>query len=130
MLAVSGVRGAPSQPSALVLESLDDVRWVARRAIELAENVRVIIAPFIPTALVPMLSGLGILTLRAELETLKKLKAQSSLALPEPEAWDGKSSIAAQAGGQTVDLSLLPVGVEREWTRSGTARSPAPAAKR
>src|SRR4051812_8666615 len=30
-LAVSSVRGSPTQPSALVLETLDDVRWVARR---------------------------------------------------------------------------------------------------
>jgi hypothetical protein len=129
-LAVSSTRGTPTQPSALVLETLDDVRWVARRAAELAENVRVVIAPFIPTSLVPLLSGLGILALRAELETLKKLKAQPSLIVPEPESWDGKATISAQAGGQSVDLNLLPVGVERDWTRAGTARSAAPLAKR
>jgi hypothetical protein len=129
-LAVSGVRGSPTQPSALVLESLDDVRWVARRAAELSENVRVVIAPFIPTSLVPLLSGLGILALRAELDTLKKLKAQPSLVIPEPESWDGKATISAQAGGQSLDLSLLAIGMERDWTRTGTARSAAPLAKR
>jgi aconitate hydratase len=129
-LAVSGVRGAPTQPSALVLESLDDVRWVARRAAELSENVRAVIAPFIPTSLVPVLSGLGILALRAELETLKKLKGATSLSLPEPESWNGKATISVQAGSQALDLSLLPIGVERDWTRSGTARSAAPLAKR
>jgi len=95
-----------------------------------SENVRAVIAPFIPTSLVPVLSGLGILALRGELESLKKLKTQPSLALPEPESWDGKAIISAQAGGQTVDLSLLAIGVERDWTRSGTARSAAPLAKR
>jgi aconitate hydratase len=129
-LAVVGVRGAPTQPSVLVLESLDDVRWVARRAAELSENVRAVIAPFIPTSLVPLLAGLGILALRAEVDTLKKLKALPSLVLPEPETWNGKSTISAQAGSQPVDLSLLPIGVEREWTRTGTARSAAPLAKR
>jgi hypothetical protein len=129
-LAVSSLRGSPTQPSALVLETLDDVRWVARRAAELAENVRVVIAPFIPTSLVPLLSGLGILALRAEAETLKKLKAQPTLVIPEPETWDGKATIGAQAGGQSLDLSLLPVGVERDWTRTGTARTAAPLAKR
>jgi aconitate hydratase len=128
-LAVSGVRGAPTEPSALVLESLDDVRWVARRAAELSENVRAVIAPFIPTALVPVLSGLGILALRAELEALKKLKGATSLVLPEPESWNG-NAISAQAGSQSVDLSLLAIGVERDWTRAGTARSAAPLAKR
>src|SRR5882724_10043437 len=125
-LLVSGVRGAPTQPTALVLETLDDVRWVARRAAELSENVRAVIAPFIPTSLVPLLSGLGILALRAEVETMKKLKGQPSLALPEPDTWDGKATISAQVGSQSVDLSLLPIGVERDWTRSGTARGPAP----
>jgi len=129
-LAISAARSAPNQPSALVLESLDDVRWVARRAAELSENVRVVIAPFIPTSLVPVFSGLGILALRGELEALKKLKGLPSLVLPEPESWDGKATISAQAGSQSVDLSLLPVGVERDWTRAGTARSPAPLAKR
>ena len=128
-LAISGARGAPTQPSALVLESLDDVRWVARRAAELSENVRAIIAPFIPTSLVPVFSGLGILALRAEVETLKKLRALPSLSFTEPETWDGKATISAQSGGQSIDLSLLPVGVERDWTRAGTARS-APLAKR
>jgi aconitate hydratase len=129
-LAVSGIRGAPTQPSALVLESLDDVRWVARRAAELSENVRVIIAPYIPTALVPVFAGLGILALRAELDALKKLRGLPSLVLPEPESWDGKATISAQAAGLSIDLSLLPVGIERDWTRSGSARSSAPLAKR
>lgn len=129
-LAVSGLRGSPTVPSALVLESLDDVRWVARRAAELSENVRAVIAPFIPTSLVPLLSGLGILALRGELETLKKLKAQPSLVIPEPESWDGQATISAQAGGLSLDLTLLAVGVERDWTRTGTARSAAPLAKR
>jgi aconitate hydratase len=92
--------------------------------------VRAVIAPFIPTSLVPLLAGLGILALRADGDTLKKLKALPSLILPEPELWNGTSTISAQAGSQAVDLSLLPIGVEREWTRTGTARSAAPLAKR
>ena len=129
-LTVSGVRAAPTQPTALVLETLDDVRWVARRAAELAENVRVVVAPFIPAGIVPVLAGLGILALRADVEELKKLKALPTLALPEPASWDGQATISARAGSQTFDLSLLPVGVERDWTRAGTARNPAPLAKR
>ena len=106
------------------------MRWVARRAAELSENVRAVIAPFIPTALVPVLSGLGILALRGEVDELKKLKQAASIVLPEPASWDGKGTISAQAGGQTLDLSLLAIGVEREWTRTGTARSAGSLAKR
>lgn len=129
-LAVSGVRGGPTQPSALVLESLDDVRWVARRAAELSEHVRAVIAPFIPTSLVPVLAGLGIVALRAELETVKKLRSQSNLLLADPQSWGTHALISAQSGGQSFDLGLLPVGVERDWTRVGTARSVTPLAKR
>jgi aconitate hydratase len=122
-LNVTSARKVPAQPSALVLESLDDVRWVARRAPELAENVRAVIAPFIPTALVSLLAGLGILALRADTEALKKLKSQPQLGIPEPASWDGQATISAQAGGLAVDLGVLAVGAERDWTRAGTARS-------
>ena len=46
-------RGRPEQPSALVLGTLDDVRWVARRAPELAGSVRALIAP--PSPLISMI---------------------------------------------------------------------------
>ncbi len=129
-LAVSTTRGAPRQPSVLLLESLDDVRWVARRAGELVENVRAIIATFIPAGFVPVFAGLGILALRAEPEAFKKLKGATTLSLPGPESWQGKPTLSAEAGTQSVELCVLASGVERDWTVAGTARGAAPLAKR
>jgi aconitate hydratase len=122
-------RGKPDAPSALVLGSLDDVRWVARRAPELAGAVRAVIAEHIPAGVVPLLAGTGILALRADPEVLRTLQAQPSLGLPAPPEWNGNTRISASTGSKSVELTLLAVGAERDWTAAGSARStPPPAA--
>lgn len=116
-------RGRPEQPSALVLGSLDDVRWVARRAPELSGAVRAVIAAHIPAGVVALLAGTGILALRADAEALRTLQGQPSLGLPAPADWNGKATISASAGGKPVELTFLAVGAEREWTVAGSART-------
>jgi len=116
-------RGRPDQPSALVLGTLDDVRWVARRAPELAGSVRAVIAPHIPAGVVALLAGTGILALRADPEALKALQGVTSLGLPAPVEWNGTNRIQAAAGAKSVELTLLAVGAERDWTAAGSARS-------
>jgi aconitate hydratase len=116
-------RAAPEKPSALVLGTLDDVRWVARRAPELAGAVRAVIAPHIPAGVVALLAGTGILALRAEPEGLRVLSGQPSVGLPAPVEWNGKGKINVSAGGRSVELTLLAVGAERDWTVAGSARS-------
>ena len=66
-LALVSERSEPSEPSALVLSSLDDVRWAATRAAALAANLRAVIAPHIPSGTVPIFAGSGILALTADL---------------------------------------------------------------
>jgi aconitate hydratase len=131
-LDVVAERGKPRAPCALVFESLDDVRWAARRAPELSATVRAVIAPHIPAGTVPIFAGLGILALRAEPDQIKKLRSQSSLGLPDPTVWDGKqqkvgagapspSVIVAMSGSASIDLTYLAIGAEREWTTTGSA---------
>jgi len=122
-LALVSERSEPSEPSALVLSSLDDVRWAATRAADLAANLRAVIAPHIPSGTVPIFAGSGILALTADLESIKKLKGQSSVGVAPPERWDAQSSITVTAGAQKLDVEWRAVGPEREWTASGTARS-------
>ncbi len=117
-------RSKPEQPSALLLDSLDDVRWVARRAPELAGTVRAVIAAHIPAGVVSVLAGTGIAALRAEPAALSALAEQSSVLLPSPTEWN--SRVAASAGPTSVDLTWLAVGPERDWTMAGTARSALP----
>jgi len=123
-------RRAPAEPSALLLESLDDVRWLVRKAADVNATVRAVIAPHIPSGSVQVLAGLGIVALSAAPEVLATVKGQRSLRLPDPLEWDGKQSltVSTEAGG--VELSWLAIGPEREWTASGTARSAAAAPRR
>lgn len=116
-------RREPGEPSALLLESLDDVRWAARHAATLAPNLRAVIAPYIPSGTVGVFAGLGILALTADQGALDKLRGQRSLGLPAPEKWDGQETITASAGSSKVDLRWAAVGPERHWTAAGTARS-------
>ncbi|HEY4102495.1 MAG TPA: aconitase family protein [Polyangiaceae bacterium] len=122
-LPIVSKRGKPAAPSALVLESLDDVRWFARRAPELSDTVRAIVAPYIPSGTVPMLAGLGILALESDLPGIEKLRAEASLSLPSPSAWNGERTITAQTKGGPVSLAWLAVGSEREWTTAGSTRA-------
>ncbi len=122
-LPVVSKRGKPSAPSALVLESLDDVRWFARRAPELSDMVRAIVAPHVPSGIVPILAGLGILALESDLAGIQKLRAEASLTLPSPSAWNGERSVTAHTGAGPVGLTWLAIGTEREWTIAGSARA-------
>ncbi len=124
-LALLPERREPGEPSALLLDSLDDVRWAARHAATLAPNLRAVIAPYIPSGTVGVFAGLGILALTGEPSTLEELRGQTSLGLPAPEKWDGQETITASAGKTKVDLRWAAVGAERKWTAAGTARSPA-----
>ena len=113
-------------PSAMILGSLDAVRWAARYAPVLVPHLRAVIAEHIPAGIVPLLAGLGIVALTTDAATLKKLEGEKSLELPPPS--NGADILASSAGGN-VELKWGAVGAERQWTQAGSARSPAPAGK-
>jgi homoaconitase/3-isopropylmalate dehydratase large subunit len=116
-------RDRPETPSALVLDSLDDVRWVARRASELCPTVRVVIAPHIPSGVVALLAGTGILALRAAPDAIRVLQGQPSVGLPAPSEWNGGPTFNVSAGGKALELTWLALGPERSWTTAGSAKS-------
>ncbi len=120
-LAVLAELRAPTQPSALVLSSLEDVRWAADRAPALVPHLRAVIAPYIPSGSVPVFAGLGIVALTGESEAVKTLANASTLALPDPASWNGTDPISVSNGGQTTKLDWVAVGVERAWTTAGSA---------
>jgi aconitate hydratase len=116
-------RDRPERPSALVLDTLDDVRWVARRASELCPTVRAVIAPHIPSGVVALLAGTGILALRAAPDTIRVLQGQASVGLPAPSEWNGGRTFSVSAGGKALELTWLALGPERGWTTAGSAKS-------
>ena len=72
--------------SAAVCGTLDEVRDLAARAPEIAHSVRAVLAPFIPSGLVSLLSAAGIAALRVDAAAAKKLEGQKTIALPAPVA--------------------------------------------
>lgn len=123
VLPVVAERRKPSEPSALLLQSLDDVRWLVRRAPELSGTVRAVVAPHIPSGSVPILSGLGIVALVATPEAIQSLKTHGSLSLPDPKELNGTQGVTARTGAQSVELTWLAIGAERDWTASSASRS-------
>src|SRR4029079_8298810 len=53
-LAIVSEHSAMSEPSAMLLGSLDAVRWAARHAATLVPNLRAVIAEHIPSGIVPV----------------------------------------------------------------------------
>lgn len=125
-LAVVKAQSEPAEPAALVLTSLDEVRWAARRAAKLSPNLKAVIAPHIPSGTVPLFAALGILALSADEAVVEKLRDQASLGLPPPERWDGAETITLSAGSAKIDLRWLAVGAERQWTAAGTSHVATP----
>jgi len=119
-LKVQSERKAPQEPSALVVESLDDLRWIVRRAPELSTHVRAVVASHIPSGTVSLLAGLGILTLSAPNEVLSQLRSQAQLSVPDPREWNG--TLQLTSGSAALATVWLAVGAEREWTAAGRAR--------
>lgn len=110
----------PEQPSALVLDSLDDLRWTANHAASMAAKVRAVIAPFIPSGTVPLLAGLGIVALTGEGQAIKALGKAQRLTFPGPDSWSDQV-IRVTADGEIVELRWLAISTERNWTTAGTA---------
>lgn len=118
-------RRLPTEPSAFLLESLGDIRWLLRRAPDLPANVRAVIAPHIPSGSVPLFAGLGILALSGSLEELARLNGQTTIRIPHPKEWNG-AGVTVITGSSSVALIWLAVDAEREWTTAGTARAASP----
>lgn len=118
----NGKPAAAANGIAVVCSTLDEVREVAARAVELAPSVRAVLAPFIPSGAVSLFSGLGIAALRFDAAGAKGLKGAKSIALPAPAQWSEKEPTVVALGAQKVPLTWLARGPERAWASAGTAR--------
>ncbi len=118
-LEVISERNSAEEPSALVLENLDDVRWAARAATAMSPHLRAVIAPHIPTSMVPLFSGLGVVVLIGDADTVQTLRKQKCLTVASPKSPTGPT-LAVSAGSVKYELNWLALGAERDWTVAGT----------
>ena len=113
---------------AVVCTTLDEVRQLAVRAPDVASVVRAVLAPFIPSGLVAVFSGLGIAAIQYDPATAKGI-TKGTIALPPPAQWGERAATSIAHGGARIPMRWLALGAERTWAGAGTAR-PAPTVKR
>jgi aconitate hydratase len=124
-----GTTAPQGNPIAVVCTTLEEVREIAARAVELAPGVRAVLAPFIPSGAVSLFSGVGIAALRFDASGAKGFKGQRTIALPAPAQFAENEPTSVTLGSQKVSLTWLALGPERAWASLGTSR-PAPPAPR
>ena len=103
---------------AVVCATLDEVRALSARANEISHRVRAVLAPYIPSTLVGLLSAAGIAALRLETSDARGLRGQTgqrTIALPPPSQWPERHAATVTVGTQVVPLTWLALGPEREW---------------
>lgn len=92
-----------------------------------ASHVGAVLAPFIPSGLVALLSGLGVAALEIDAAAAKALgegKLAKSIGLPAPSEWSERQTTSITAGSAKLPLTWLALGVERAWAIAGTAAPP------
>ena len=107
------------KPRAVVCSSLDEVRLVAARAPELAPGLRAVVAPFIPSGLVTLFSGLGIVAAQADVQAAKGLKGKKTIELPPPVEWAAGEATPVVTSGGKVSVRWLARERERSWLTGG-----------
>jgi aconitate hydratase len=115
----NGANGSGSTGVAVVCETLDEVRDLAARAPEIAHTVRAVLATFIPSGLVSLLSAAGIAALRVDASAAKKLEGQKTIALPAPSQWAERETTTVSAGAAKIPVTWLALGAERAWATGG-----------
>jgi aconitate hydratase len=115
--------------AAAVCGTLDEVRDLAARAPEIAHAIRAVLAPFIPSGLVSLLSAAGIVALRVDASAAKKLEGQKTLLLPAPSQWTERETTTVSAGAVKLAVTWLALGAERVWATGGGKGPPSPVAK-
>lgn len=98
---------------AFVTENLEDVSWLAENA-TLRTEIRALIAQHIPAATVSILSGLGVLALRADRETIARVGEAKILQIADHDSWE-EGTVPLRIGNEEFTLDWLAVGDERKW---------------
>ena len=109
---------------AALCATLDEVRDLAARAPEIAHSVRAVLAPFIPSGLVTLLSAAGIMALRVDAAAAKKLEGQKTILLPAPSQWAERESTTVSAGPAKLPVTWLALGAERSWATGASKTGP------
>jgi hypothetical protein len=101
-----------------VTGNLDDLGWFAGRASSFAPELRVIVAPFVPSGWITLFSACGVLSLQATALQLSTLQKARRLTVTRPERW--QEHVPVTVDGETLELRWAATPREREWTVNGS----------
>jgi aconitate hydratase len=111
---------------AIVCSTLDQVRHLAQSAAEISGHVDAVLAPFIPSGLVALLSAAGIAALQLDAAGGRGLGDEKTVTFPASARWaEETTATVIPVGKSKVGLTWLASAVERAWAAVGSAR-PAP----
>ena len=86
--------------------------------------VGAVLAPYIPSTLVALLSAAGIAAIRLDAASAKGLKGQRTIALPAPSQWPERAAATIAVGPTKLPLTWLARGPERAWATGGPTETP------
>jgi aconitate hydratase len=89
--------------------------------------VRAVLAPYIPSSLVALLSAVGIAALRVDASAVNGLIGQKTIALPPPALWPERQATTVVAGSVKIPVTWLALADERAWATGGGKPAAAPA---
>lgn len=126
------VEGIPSdldrldRPVLLSLSGMDEIRHVAADPLAMAPNVRAVVASFVPSSVVSLLTGVGIAVFSIDASSAKALAAEQVVTLVPPSQWPSDGFVVLSTSRGKAKLRWLARGVERQWLVAGSSRAPAP----
>jgi aconitate hydratase len=103
---------------ALVLATLDDVRWASERPLD-RDGVRAVISSFIPSQAVTALAAEAIACFQIDEATLKAAKGAKTVTLSAPGKWPDGAAVAFGKDKPKGTSAYLARGAENTWATSG-----------
>ena len=104
---------------AVVCATLDEVRDLAARAFEIAPAVGAVLAPYIPSGLVALLSAAGIAAIASTPRRRRGSKGNGRSRCPRPRQWAERAATTMAVGPAKLPLTWLALGAERAWATGG-----------
>lgn len=109
---------APTGAHAFVARDLDELSWFAGRGGAFAPELRMVVAPFVPSAWVTLFAASGVLSLQADERQLASLQKAQLVTVTPCDRW--LTNVPVDVDGETLELRWAATAVERKWAVTGS----------
>lgn len=112
----------PTEPCACLVGDLRELEWFAERASSLIPELRVVIAPFVPSGWITLFSACGVLSLEADESQMSALQKARQVTVAPADRW--RERVPLRVDGQALELGWGATPEERKWAVSGGSPRP------